>query len=239
MSVIVVIGGILLRNPRVKQFIDDSVSAFIDGFTGKGANKEKTIVSLKYLVQQMHNPEFDNSFEVIEDYFGFLLTVISQSCRQKEQPLVLADFYAPGYLFYFPQPRAAPELIEGSWKGRLEDGTGRAIRTAPNNPYHFYALPVRGRGAEIHDQLKDWEFESGESLEQMNDWRRALAKRAGLLDDDIVAIGAIGRSTHGSRLILVAAQDPTGGEDIPVKLNRTGRTTIARALEDLLNSSAF
>jgi len=33
-SVIAVIGGILLRNPRVKQFIDDSVSAFIDGWYG-------------------------------------------------------------------------------------------------------------------------------------------------------------------------------------------------------------
>jgi hypothetical protein len=238
-SVIAVIGGILLRNPRVKQFIDDSVSAFIDGFTGKGANKEKTIVSLKYLVQQMHNPEFDNSFDVIEDYFGFLLTVISQSCRQKEQPLVLADFYATGYLFYFPLPRAAPELIEGSWNGRLEDGTGRAIQTAPDNPYHFYALPARGRGAEIHDQLKDWEFDSGESLEQMNDWRRALAKRTRLLDDDIVAVQAIGKSTRDSRLILVASQDPSGKEDIPMKLNKTGRATIARALEDLLNSSAF
>jgi hypothetical protein len=238
-SVIAVIGGILLRNARVKQFIDDSVSSFIDGFAGQGATKQKTIESLKYLVKQMHNPEFDSSFDVIEDYFGFLLTVISQSCRQKEQPLVLVDFYAPGYVFYFPQPRAAPELIEGNWKGRLEDGTGRAVQTAPDKPYHFYALPARGGGAEIHDQLKEWEFESGESLEQMNDWRRALAKRTGLLDDDIVAIGAIGRSTRDSRLILVAAQGLTGDEDIPVKLNRTGRATIARALEDLLNSSAF
>jgi hypothetical protein len=238
-SVIVVIGGILLRNPRVKQFIDDSVSAFIDGFAGKGATKEKTIESLKYLVKQMHEPEFANSFDVIEDYFGFLLTIISQSCRQKELPLVLADFYAPGYLFYFPQPRAAPELIEGNWKGRLEDGTARAVQTAPNIPYHFYALRAQGREAEIHDQLKDWELESGESLEQMNDWRRALAKRTRLLDDDIVAIQAIGKSTRGSRLILVAAQDPFGDEDIPMKLNKTGRATIARALEGLLNSSAF
>jgi hypothetical protein len=184
-------------------------------------------------------PEFASSFEVTEDYFGFLLALISQICRQKEQPLVLTDFYAPGYVFYFPQPRAAPELIEGNWKGRLEEGTARAIQTAPGSAYHFYALPARGRGAAIHDQLKDWDFESGESLEQMNDWRRALAKRTGLSNDEIVPIQTIGKSTRGSRLILVAAQDPTGDEDIPMKLNTTARAGIARALEDLLNSSAF
>jgi hypothetical protein len=239
MSVIAVIGGILLRNPRVKQLIDDSVSTFVDGFAGKKATKEQTVETLKKLVEQMHKPEFVNSFDVIEDYFGFLLTIISQSCHQKVQPLVLADFYAPGYLFYFPQPRAAPELIEGSWKGRLEDGTARAVQTAPSNPYHFYAIPARGREAEIFDRLKNFGVESGESLEQMNDWRRALAKWTALSDDDIVPIQTIGISTRSSRLIFVAAQDPIGDEDIPVKLNKTGRVLIAQALADLLNSSAF
>ena len=239
MSVIAVISGILLRNPRVKQFIDDSVSTFIDGFAGKGPTKEQTINSLKNLVEQMDKPEFANAFDHVEDYCGFLLTIISQICHQKEQPLVLTDFYAPGYLFYFPRPRAAPELIQGNLKGRLEDGTARAVQTAPNTPFHFYALRARGREADIHDLLKDWDFESRESLEQMNDWRRVLAKRTRLLEDDIVAIQAIGKSSGGSRLIFVAAQDPSGDEDIPMKLNKTARATIARALENVLNSSAF
>jgi hypothetical protein len=60
-----------------------------------------------------------------------------------------------------------------------------------------------------------------------------------LSDDDIVPIQTIGISTHSSRLIFVAAQDPIGDEDIPVKLNKTGRVLIAQALADLLNSSAF
>jgi hypothetical protein len=238
MSIVTVLGGILLRNPKVKALIDKGVSDFIDGFAGKSPpTKEQGIEALQKFVEEMKRPKFPEAFNASEDYFAFLLTVISQAAHLKERSVVLPDLYVPKYHFYFPQPRGNPEVVSGNFP-RIEDGTGRQVETPPSTPYRFYAVPVATKeGNPTVDQLEAETLVGPARSDESKDWRAAIARAVRLSQDDIIAIQLIGKST--TRIIFVAPEDPFGDSDLVVQGNPNTRLSIVKRLEEVLNSSSF
>lgn len=241
MSIVTVLGGILLRNKKVKALIDKSVSDFIEGFEGKPPpTKAESLEVLQKFVEQMKRPKFPEAFETSEDYFAFLLTLISQAAHLKERPVVLPDLYVPNYHFYFPQPRGNPEVVPGKF-ARIEAGTGRYVRTAPDKPYRFYGVPATTKdGKPTIDQLEEGTLMDPGS-DESEAWRKAIGRAVGLSPDDILAIDIIGKPTNGTTGVIFVARedDPFGGSDLVVHANPNTRASIVKRLEALLNTSSF
>jgi hypothetical protein len=239
MSIVIVLGRILLQNPKVKELIDQGISDFIDGFKGKSPpTKEQSIELLQKFVEQMKRPKFPEAFEKSEDYFAFLLTVISQAAHLKERPIVLPDLYVPGYHFYFPQPRGNPKVESGTFV-RIEKETGREVQTPPNKPYRFYAVPAVIKGNPTLEKLDAGSLVEPAGSDESKDWRTAIAQAVGGSPDDIIAIQVIGRAESTSRIIFLAPEDPFGDSDLEVKANPAARASIVKRLEEVLNTSNF
>jgi hypothetical protein len=236
MSIVTVLGGILLRNPKVKALIDQGVSDFIDGFVRKPPpTREQNIEALQMFVEQMKRPKFPDAFKTREDYFACLLTVISQAAHLKERRVVLPDFYVPNYHFYFPQPRGNPEVVSRDF-ARVEAGTGRQVQT-PNEVYRFYAVPAATKeGNPTIDKLEAGTLRDPGS-DESTEWRKAIARAVGLSPDDVIAILLIGKST--TRIIFVAPEGPFGDLDLEVQENPNTRPSITKRLEEVLNASGF
>jgi hypothetical protein len=240
MSIVTVFGGILLRHPKVKALIDKGLSDFIDGFVGKPPpTKEESIEVLQKFVEEMKRSKFPDAFNTREDYFAFLLTVITQAAHLREQPVVLPDLYVPKYHFYFPQPRGNPEVVSGNFN-RIEAGTGRQVETPPNKPYRFYAVPAAtNKGNPTINQLEAGTLVGPAGSDESKDWRTAIARAVGLSPDDILAIKFIGKAQSTGQIIFVAFEDPWGGSDLEVQKDPATRQSIVERLEEVLNTSGF
>ena len=238
MSIEATLAAIILRNPKVKSLIDQAVADFFDGLTRPQPTKKQSIAVLKKLVEQMEEPEFAEAFVTSEDYFEFLLTVVSAATYLKERPLVLADLYVPGYSFYFPPPSGEPTAVTAT-NSRVEPDTARAIQVPPDRLYHFYAIPAGAGQTNLLDKLKAGSGNDPASSADINEWRTALSKRVGLAPDDIIPIQGIGRGKLAGRVILIAAQDPTGDSDLKVQPSPTTRASIVKEIESFLSISSF
>jgi hypothetical protein len=224
---------ILLKNKKFQQLLDTGVTQIIEGFTRKDPTPEEAITVLQGVLAKMQSDKFPDTYPSKEDYFEFLLSLVSQAAFLKERPLALSDFYVSNYHFYFPRPSKMPQVATVKLN-RTVLGSGRQIIQPPDTPYFFYAVPASTAGVKLASAIS-----SSKGLTQPNHWREALATSLGVSADLIIAIQGIGRDEKSSNLIFVAPQGPMGDLDLAIETGTDTRANLINELQAFLEKSSF
>jgi hypothetical protein len=239
MSAIVILGGVLWRNARVKEFIDGGVTRLIDSFTGRKAAKptrEQEIQFLNDMLGEMAKPGFPDRFDTA-NYFEFLLTLVTQTCFLRSRGLVIRDFYASQYHLCFPRPMGQPQPVTKDFPR----AKAAHIVSVDSKLYSFYAVPATdAAGKPTLEALR--ELTAPPPPQQPPDFtetagRKAVEKRLGVAEGAIRRLMGVGTSSRAHALVLLSVEDPSGDEDIalgPDDVPQT-RASLVTEIGALLN----